>query len=84
MNNKKKLQETCGFESLNSHDIFESELEVFDFIVVLNNHPMYKSTKMQSFIQKQCQGGASIIDAWDVLELKDQFTLHNLFIEGEL
>jgi len=84
MNSKKELEELCGFESINSNDIFDNDLENFNFIGVLNNHPMYKSTKMKSFIQKQCQSGASIIDAWGVLELKDQFTLYNLFIENEL
>jgi UDP-N-acetyl-D-mannosaminuronic acid dehydrogenase len=84
MNSKKDLQELFLFESLDSDMIFHDDLEVFDFIVVLNNHSMYKSKKIQNFIQNQVQGGAQFLDAWDVMELKNQFTLHNLFIENKL
>jgi nucleotide sugar dehydrogenase len=83
MNSKKDLQESLLFESLDSDGIFYDDLEIFDFVVVLNNHPMYTSEKIQNFIQNQIQGGALFLDAWDVMELKDQFTLYNLFIKNK-
>jgi UDP-N-acetyl-D-mannosaminuronic acid dehydrogenase len=83
MNSKKDLQESFLFESLDSDRIFHDDLEIFDFIVVLNNHSIYTSEKIQNFIQNQVKGGALFLDTWDVMKLKDQFTLHNLFIENK-
>jgi hypothetical protein len=36
---------------------------------------------MQNFISDQIANGAKIIDTWDVMKLKEQFTISNLFTE---
>ena len=82
MNSKAKLNNELNFESIEPEDILSRDKYIFDYIVILNNHPKYKMKQMHSFVEKQIENGALVIDAWNVMELTGQYTLTNLFIKG--
>lgn len=82
MNSKVKLDVELSFESVGPEDIFFSDKNIYDYIVILNNHPKYKTKHMHNFVAEQIQNGALVIDAWNVMELTGQYTLANLFIKG--
>ena len=77
-----KLDDELSFESVGPEDIFSSDKNIYDYIVILNNHPKYKTKRMHNFVAGQIKNGALVIDAWNVMELTGQYTLTNLFIEG--
>jgi UDP-N-acetyl-D-mannosaminuronate dehydrogenase len=81
MNSKKNLEERLELHSIEPEEIFEHTTSFYDLIIILNNHPNYKNIKMKQFIQEQINKGSQVVDSWGVMELPDQLTLSNLFIE---
>ena len=82
MNSKEELAKQVDLKSVGPDEIFNNSVIRYDCIVILNNHPKYKSLQMMDFISKQIQKGAFVIDSWGVMGLSNQLTLTNLFIGG--
>lgn len=81
MNSQSNLSAVSEIRAINQEEIFQSPSINYNYIFILNNNPQYKSSRMQNFISNQIANGAKIIDTWDVMKLKEQFTLSNLFTE---
>ena len=82
MNEQHELEKVTSFSAINSNDFsLESGLE-FDYIFILNNHPGYKNISSQSFVKNLISSGSCIVDTWNVMQLDNQFTISNLFINN--
>ena len=80
MNSKKNLEDKIGLTSVEPDEIFNHPFIAYDCVVILNNHPSYKSLQMRQFVTEQINMGAVIVDSWGVMDLPGQRTLSNLFI----
>ena len=81
MNSKKDLENNVGLLCIEPEEIYHQPSVSYDYVVILNNHPNYKSLKMKQFVAEQIEMGAVILDSWGVMDLPGQLTLSNLFIK---
>lgn len=79
MNSKDTLTKLSGFSSIDQEDIFKNF--DYEFIIILNNHPRYKSQKVSELINKKISNGTKVIDSWKIMGLENQFSLSNIFIK---
>ena len=81
MNQKKDLEKHSQLPALNSEDILLNNSN-FDLIIILNNHPRYKTQKLKDYVGTQMKKGTKIIDSWGIMELEEMHSLSNFFIES--
>lgn len=81
MNTKKNLEEHTSFRAIEANQFNKLDTsEIFDYIVILNNHPSYKNISSIEFIDYQIKNGSRILDAWDIMKLDNQSKISNIFI----
>ena len=80
MNTEEEIREIIPFNISIMNTPFNTNSNFFNLIVIMNNNPDYKSTKMREFISKQVNSGSKILDVWDVMGLEGQKTISNFFI----
>lgn len=82
MNTKRELKEISICNSVETTELLRNDTLVnYELVVILNNHPSYKSTAFKKFIDRQVAKQSIIIDVWDVLSLESKLTLTNIFSE---
>ena len=85
MNTKNQLKEISICNSVTTTELLRNDKLVnYELIVILNNHPRYKSTLFKNFIDRQVSKKCIVVDVWDILSLKRKLTLTNIFSEGRL
>lgn len=81
MNSKYELEAHLDFLCLDRNFYLKSDGAFFDLIIILNNHRCYKSECFRNYICHQVLNGATVFDAWDILNLENSFTLTNYRIK---
>ena len=81
MNQKKDLEKHTELPAINSEDIFLNNSD-FDLIIILNNHPRYKTQKLRDYVGTQIKKGTKIIDSWGIMDLEEMHSLSNFFMES--
>jgi nucleotide sugar dehydrogenase len=83
MNSKVTLENATGMPAIGPDDLDGEFPGCFDWVVILNNHPLYKAMATENFIRNHIDAGGTIIDSWDVLGGVASYTVGNFLIEGE-
>ncbi len=82
MNSAEALKNMTNYESIETSKLLQNEQPInYEMIVILNNHPEYKSKKFNNFIERQSNNKCIIVDVWGVLSLKEKITITNIFTE---
>ena len=83
MNTEEEIKDIMPFNISIMNTLFDTNINFFNLIVIMNNNPDYKSIKMREFISRQINSGSKILDVWDVMGLEGQKTISNFFIKSE-
>jgi UDP-N-acetyl-D-mannosaminuronic acid dehydrogenase len=79
MNTKNDLESQISFNAIEPSDLLSTLNQEISHLVILNNHPSYKSNDLSEPLKLLVDKGLNVIDCWGVLGLDNTYTLGNLF-----